>query len=279
MEFWIRILEILNTRMDTPDMYGEFHLAFWVLTLLVTALLCFLYKKGVIKSVNKVILVTTLLVIALEIIKLTVINLTDDGNGMVFDFNWKHFPWQVCSMPMYVGLLACITRRGRVHDALCSFLATFAIFAGTAVMVYPGTVFIDIVAVNVQTMICHGSMLCIGVFLYYTGHVKAEPPTIIKAIPVFAVSLTVAIIINELGYRAGFNELCEFSMFFISPYVESILPIYNYLQTVLPFFWCVVIYAEAFIFVSFLVLCVAMAIKRISSKTRNTKKQKTVSKR
>ena len=270
MEFWIRIIEAINTKTETPEMYGRFHLVCWAITLLVAALLCLLYKKKCIKSVRRVLLVTALLVIVFEILKLAAYSVEYD-EGIIFRFNWKHFPWQVCSLPMYIGLLASMTR-GKLHDALCCFLATFAVFAGTAVMVYPGNVFVDIAVINIQTMICHGSMLCIGIFLYYTNHVKAEFKTILKATPVFVTCLGIAIAINEIGHNCGLNDVYEFDMFFISPYEKSILPIYKHLQTILPFWASALIYAAVFIMLSFLVLCVAMLLKRIIPGSRGKKK-------
>ena len=94
-------------------------------------------------------------------------------------------------MPMYVGLLASLMR-GKLQSALLSFLATFALFAGTCVMVYPGDVFTSSVWINLQSMICHASMIVIGVFLYYTGTVKAEHKTILKGMAVFSVAVEVA---------------------------------------------------------------------------------------
>ncbi len=62
------------------------------------------------------------------------------------------FPFQFCSTLMYIGLLAVLIINQRVHKALCAYLCTFAIFAGTAVMIYRDDVYASIVGINIQTM-------------------------------------------------------------------------------------------------------------------------------
>lgn len=262
MEFWRKVLEVLDTTMETPAMYGWFHVLCWVLVLSSTALLCFLYKKGCIKNVKRVVFITAILVIVLEIYKLIIMGISY-GEEMEYEFPWRSFPWQFCSMPMYIGFLAGITR-GKVHDALCCFLATFAIFAGTAVMIYPGDVFIEIVGVNIQTMVCHGSMLVIGIFLYYTNHVKAEVKTLCKALPVFVLCVASAVLVNEVGYRVGLTEEDFFNMFYISPYEDGYLPVYRAVQGAVPYPWCLVIYALGFTLAALIVLMVAMVAKGVS---------------
>ena len=54
-------------------------------------------------------------------------------DGLSYNYAWYAFPWQFCSTPMYIGLLAGLSK-GKLHDHFCAYLATFALFAGTAVM-------------------------------------------------------------------------------------------------------------------------------------------------
>ena len=261
MEFLRKVLEILDTGMERPEPYGWFHLMFWVLSLGTAVLLCFLYKKGYIKNVRRVVLITALTVIAFEIYKMINFGFSYE-NEIKYSFPWSSFPWQFCSMPMYIGFLAGLTR-GKIHNALCCFLATFAVFAGAAVMVHPGDVFIETVGINIQTMICHGSMITIGIFLYYTSHVKAEFKTLLKAIPVFASCVTVAVILNEVGHAVGLTEEYYFNMFYISRHEEGHLPVYSSVQSVVPYPWCFLIYILGFSLAACIILLIAMGIKKL----------------
>ena len=105
MSFWQELLRIFDTSMETPQPYGWFHLLWCALTVLAAVALCLLYKKGIVRNVRTVVLITAVIVTVLEVYKQ--INYTFSyEDGIKANFQWYAFPWQFCSMPMYVGLLA-----------------------------------------------------------------------------------------------------------------------------------------------------------------------------
>jgi hypothetical protein len=113
-------------------------------------------------------------------------------------------------------------------------------------------------------MICHGSMICLGVYLFYSGHVKAEMKTLFKAIPVFAVCVGMAAVMNEIAYVTGLLERETFNMFFISPHCVPSLPVYSTVQNILPFPWCLLIYILAFTLASGIILLCAFGVDRLA---------------
>lgn len=260
------LINILDLQMETPGMYGWFHLMFFALSIIAGIILCVFFGKAEKKTVNTILLSVSILVILLEVYKQFNYSFSYEEDKLVFDYQWYAFPFQFCSTPMFVGLIAGILRKGRVHDALCAYLATFAFFAGACVMFYPADVFIGTIGINIQTMICHGSMISIAVYLLYTGYVKREHKTILKAIPVFAVMVIMAVIMNEIAYQSGLLESETFNMFFISPYCEPSLPVYSQVQAVVPFPWCLFIYVAAFSLAAYIILLLSMLIEKIAAR-------------
>ena len=220
------------------------------------------------------VLVTSVVVILLEVYKM--INF---GFGTTYEsvpdynFQWYAFPFQFCSTPMYVGLLAGLLRNGRIHHSLCAYLATYAVFAGLCVMIYPGDVFISTVGINIQTMVCHGSMLTVGIYLFGSGYVKAEHKTILKALPVFCVMVGIAMGLNEWAYRSGLLEEHTFNMFYFSPYQDPHLPVYSNVQNVLgvanPLSF--IVYVAGFTLAAYVVLLIAMGIRAVISPAKKQK--------
>jgi hypothetical protein len=257
------ILRIFDLQMTKPGLFGWFHLMWIALVILGSLGLCLLHKKKSPGTPN-VLLFVSVVVALLEIYKQ--INYSFSyTDGIRFDFQWYAFPFQFCSTPMYVGLLAGIFRKGKLHDALCAYLATFSVFAGICVTVYPGDVFVGTVGINIQTMICHGSMICLGVYLFYSGHVKAEWKTLKKAIPVFAVCVGLAAVMNDVAYATGLLEREVFNMFFISPHCDPSLPVYSLVQNALPFPWCLAVYILAFTLAAAIILLMAIGMSRVFS--------------
>ena len=270
MAFFRKVLKILEISMKTPKSYGWFHLLCLLVMVGAAVLLCTKYRKVPKDGIRKGVMVVAIITILLEVYKQIVFTFDPIKGGISMDYQWYAFPFQFCSTPMYIGLLAGLTRKGKLHDAFCAYLATFAVFAGVCVMLYPGDVFIGTTGINIQTMICHGSMVYVGVYLFASGHVKLEHKTILKAIPVFAVCVTLACIMNEVANLTGLLERETFNMFFISRHCEPSLPVFSLVQKVVPFAVSLVIYIGIFTLAAYLILLASMGFSRIGKKQKVT---------
>ncbi len=256
------ILEFLDADMPTPASYGFFHLFFFALSIIVGIVLCRVFPEGTQKQTRRILLIASVMSIVLEIYKQINYTFSYDGTAITADYLWYAFPFQFCSTPMYVGALACMTK-GRVHKACCAYLATFSVFAGLCVMFYPAQVFISTIGINIQTMLCHGAMITLGIYLLMTGYVKAEHKTVLRAVPVFAVCIVIAMVLNEIAYRTGLTQSETFNMFFISPYCDPSLPVYSLVQQAVAYPWCLLIYIGCFTLAAYIVLLLFMGIKKI----------------
>ena len=265
MEFFASVLRVLDWQMETPQPYGLFHVL-WLVGWFAAAIIFSLWhQKHPADRQRKVILIVSIVVIILEIYKQINYSFSYE-NGISYDYQWYAFPMQFCSTPMYVGLLAGLTRKGKLHTALCAYMATFSLFAGAAVMFYPGDVFIGTVGINIQTMVCHGSMIFLGIYLLATGYVALEHKTILKAVPVFAVFVALAAVLNEIAFQVGLLETETFNMFFISPHCDPHLPVYSLVQQTVPFPGCLVLYILGFTAAAYIMLLIGMGIKALITK-------------
>ena len=267
MRFLQNILSFLDTSMQTPQPYGWFHILFFVLSFVAAIILCRFPKKQDENHVWRVVWITAVIVAVLEVYKQINFSFSYE-NGISYDYQWYAFPFQFCSTPMYVGLLVGLVPKGKVQDSLRAYLATYALFAGLSVMFYPTTVFVPAVGINIQTMICHGSMITIGIYLFCSGSVQIQHKTILKAMPVFAINVALAAIMNEIAYRSGLLQRETFNMFFISPYCDPSLPVYSLVQGAVPFPLCLIVYILGFTLAGYLMLLIAMGVSRVAKKIR-----------
>jgi hypothetical protein len=107
-----------------------------------------------------------------------------------------------------------------------------------------------------------------AIYLYATRYVKLQHKTILKAIPIFAVTLGIALILNETLYHSGILNGEEFNMFYISPYFENFLPIYSEVHKAVPAPWNILIYIVGFTALAYLMLLIAMGVGKLVSKCR-----------
>ena len=248
------LLSLLDMKMEVPLPYSPFHI-FFVLTSIYAGFLIADHCTGNKKIfVRRFLLIESILIIVLEIYKQINFSFHVVGGEIIFDYQWYAFPFQFCSTPMYIGLLAAITRKQSLHNRFCAYLATYSLFAGICVMVYPVSVFIDTVGINIQTMVWHGSMITMGIVLLRTGYVPVSRKTIKSAFPVFLILVLVAAGMNEVANQTGLLESETFNMFFISPYCAPELPVYSLIQGVVPFPFSVMLYIAGFTAASGIIL-------------------------
>jgi hypothetical protein len=78
---------------------------------------------------------------------------------------------------------------------------------------------------------------------------------------VFACTMGIAMILNEIAFRSGLEE--NFNMFYISPHQPPHLLIYKDVQAVVPFPFCTIIYFLGFTLAAYLILLAAMGIAKL----------------
>lgn len=135
-------------------------------------------------------------------------------------------------------------------------------------MLYPPQVFIETIGINIQTMICHGSMIVIGIYLLYINYAKKEHKTILSAAVVFSACVVVAIILNEVANISGLLNTESFNMFYFSPYCEPSLPVYSLVQAVVPYPLSLIIYIVGFTLAAYIMLLIAILIEKIANRKR-----------
>ena len=252
MDFWKPLLGFLATEATAPEAYGLYHIVWLALIAGLTVFAVLQGRKHNAETVNRVVFLTAVVVFALEIYKQFVFTF-GDGSGEA-SYSWYAFPFQFCSTPMYIGLIAAVTKNEALHRRLCAYLASYSLFAGISVMAYPVSVFTDTVGINIQTMVWHGGMIAMGIVLLRTGYVRASLGTVIQAFPVFLTLVTAAAVMNELAHRTGLLATETFNMFFISPYCAPSLPVYSMIQPHVTFPVSVLVYVAGFTAAAMIVL-------------------------
>ena len=255
--------------MAVPTPYGPFHVFF-----IITSIFCgFLISRHCTNKgetfIRRFLLIEALLITVLEIYKQINFSFHIDGSQILFDYQWYAFPFQFCSTPMYVMLAAALFKNGKAKTCICSFLATYGLFAGAAVMFYPGDVFVKTIGINVQTMIHHGMMVVIGVLMYVTGRAKLSHKTILYALPVFALLIALALGSNVLYHYFGDPEQ-TFNMFYISPYYPCTLPVLNMIYPVVPYPVFLLLYLFGFTAAGYVMSLLAMGVHAIFKKVHPT---------
>ena len=238
MTFFERMVALLQVEMTTPASYGVWHICFLLLTVAASVGAVWRFRDASEKTQRRLLLTVWLVLVTLEVYKQLVFSLDVTDGVADWSYQWYAFPFQFCSSPLYVLPFAIFPRNDRIRSAVMSFLATFSLFGGLAVMAYPGDVFIGMIGINIQTMVHHGSQVVLGVLMVAWNRRRMDKVFFAKGVIVFAILAAVAMILN-LGVHAalvsaGMGDL-TFNMFFISPYHPCTLPVLSLIYPAVPY--------------------------------------------
>ena len=257
MNFFERLLIILDAEMPIPTLFGWFHILCLILTALVTFFLIKKYKDSSDKVFRKIILISWLIIVIFEGYKQ--LNFSFNVDDLTWNYNWYYFPYQFCSTPLYVLPFIIFCKEGKFRDAFLAYTITYAFFGGLAVMIYPGDVYIETIGINIQTMVHHGSQVVLGIFVAVHERKKFGKKFFALAIPVFVVAVLIALAFNVIGHFVIPDE--GLNMFYVGPYKNCTLPLLNVIYPLVPWPVFFILYVGGFTLILVLIALVAMLIK------------------
>ena len=252
------ILDLLNSKMTEPKAYGPLNVSWFHYLSLFVTVICIIFlikhfKKDDMKKIKRTILIIGIIMILLEVYK-QVIFAYQAGH-----YQWYAFPFQFCSTPMYLYIILGLTKSKKIEQYLISFLATYGTFAGIAVMIYPSSVFVQTIGINVQTMVHHGLIAAVGLSLLVTK-VTINLKTLIKAMAVFSILVLIAYTMNTLFNL--FNDSATFNMFFINYKYGTEIPVLALIEPRVPHFVFLIVYILGFSLMAELVIIITLAVKK-----------------
>lgn len=168
------------------------------------------------------------------------------------------FPFQFCSVPMWVAVVAPLLPWKKVRESMYLFLATCGLLAGLATISYPAGCLRDAypyITMLIHTMYWHAAMVVMGVYLIVSRRYMTNIKSIIKelgpAILWLVFFVVVANATNIIHYNVkGF----DLNFMYISPYGGCEIPVLAYFRSLSPigemgfFYWLFfIMYIVAFL--------------------------------
>lgn len=233
-----KIIEILNMtawRMDPPQLFGGFHITISLLTAALAVLAaCIFARRCVIeKNVRSILVSAGWVLVILEIYKQLFLYYIVNGGA----FDCWFFPFQLCSMPMYLCmLLPFLKDESRV--ILMTFMGGYTFVSAVATLVYPADILRPYVALTAHGFIWHGLLLFMSLLIIFTGCMDASPGGLRKAAVLFLIQCVIALNINIVAepvmpaIRAAHPAVAHdwAAMFYLNPFHISPQPVVSTVQ-------------------------------------------------
>ncbi len=274
MNSFEKFIYFFQQTMTKPTIYGWYHILWLFILILICSLIIIFRNKISQKTVKYSILIISISLILFEIMKqLTYsFNWNENTQTATWNYQWYAFPFQFCSTPMYLMFIAGICKKNLFRDSLYSYLATFALFGGFVVMLYPGDVFTTTIFINIHTMFWHASMVVVGFLIWATNSIENTQKTFLKAFCVFLSMIALAMLANYIWKWSGGIETGQtFNMFYISPFYKSTLPLVSIIYNNAPYIIFLLCYIFGFSLAAYIITIVAIAINHTYLKHKNKK--------
>lgn len=214
-----------------PGMFSWFHILSLVLMVLFTVAVCKLFATKHSDSMDrKVIGVFAAALVLCELFKQQ-FWFTYYGY-----YRWEIFPFQFCSVPIYVSVFATLVPSAKVREVCYRFLAFFGIIGGIAVMAVPSAVlYTYFVPISIHSMVWHAILIAMGAYLIVSRRYGQHLKELLQPFFMFLGFVATAIVGNILVYKLHLGtDACQpgdnLSMFYLSPYYPTQFPLLGSVQ-------------------------------------------------
>ena len=164
-------------------------------------------------------------------------------NSGVYD--WWFFPFQLCSVPMYLCILLPFTH-GSLRSTFLTFMSGYTFISSVAALIFPQDYLRSYITLTAHGFIWHGLLLFISLTIFMTGNALPaatgrgfanDLKAILRAAMLFAVLCAAAVIINaaaepamQSAYTAGLIPHDYAAMFYLNPFHISPQPLVSDVQ-------------------------------------------------
>lgn len=131
-------------------------------------------------------------------------------------FNWWYFPFQLCSIPMYICIILPLLPLRIKNTVLYTFMQDFSLLGGVMALAEPSGLFHPYWLLTIHGLIWHLLLIYMGLVISFTHVSDTSLMGFVRILPLFSACCIIASIINRTAQPLG-----QADMFYISPYYPS----------------------------------------------------------
>lgn len=204
------LLSVTAWEMTKPQPYGLFHIVFTFLGGGVSVFAAWKLRDVSEKAHHRILLTVGILLAMSEVYKqLFYTYYLNDGV-----YKWSILPFQLCSVPMYLCLLAPRLPEGRVKQLVHEFMFSYNMLGGIMSFVVPSGLCHEYWTLTLHAFVWHMLLVFLGLYLAVSGRAGKSAGAFVDATKLFLLLCGVAVGINVAlsGISAG-----AVNMFYLGP--------------------------------------------------------------
>ncbi len=224
MNFLECFIEATAWTMEKPKAYGPFHLIFTFVGLAVCVLLAYLLRNTG-KKGNRIVLVSVGVFLMVTEVYKQLFYYYHIGGG---SYEWWIFPFQLCSVPMYLCVIAPFLKEGKLQDMMYKFMTTFNLLGGLMAFIEPSGIVHEYWTLTLHAFIWHMALIFIGFYLIASGRGAKTLKDYRNGAYMFLVLAAVAFVINLIFWIPSEGSI---KMFYVGPAISPLAVFKNIAET------------------------------------------------
>ncbi len=219
MEFIIALIKASHVAVkNRPEAYGVFHLTFVALSLLLIIGLCCLLRRRSDKTFRIIMFSIGTALLLSEIYKQLYYLYAAGGEG----YDWYIFPFQLCSVPMYLSIVIGCMKKNRLRDAMCEYIASIGLLGGIMAYAEPSGILNSHYFTLIHSCLWHALLVFIGLYVLVTGNACRQLKNYTKVLGVLG-----GVVLTATALNLIFHNKPDFNMCYISPFYGTPLAVFN----------------------------------------------------
>ena len=195
--------------MAEPKPYGLFHIVMLLVGIPVSIALAWKLRRVSDRSYHRILFAIAVILLLSELYKQLFHFYVMDNKT----YDWWIFPFQLCSLPMYLCAILPFMKKSRWLIPLETFLMDFNLLGGLMALLVPDGLMHPYITLTLHAFIWHLLLLFVGFFIGFSRHGDTSFSGYIKTLPILFVCIGIATLLNVLFHSYG-----DINMFYISPH-------------------------------------------------------------
>lgn len=231
-----RLLTLTAWSMTPPAVWSPFHLAFMLIGILLAAFAAWKLRTRSEAFRLHLLFACGVFLAFSEVYKQLFLYYIENNRH----YDWWYFPFQLCSIPMYICLAAPLLHSEKALRRAATFLQDFGLLGGIMALAVPPGLMHPYWTMTLHGFLWHFILLFLGLLSCMTGIAGHERRDYMDILPLFFLCCLIACVIN---IAAG--PTADADMFYISPFHPSSQPVFHEIACTAGIFWGNLLYVTA----------------------------------
>lgn len=210
------ILSYTAWPMEKFKSYGLIHLSLLFIGVTISVYMSYRLRNSEEAKVDKILFKCGLFLLVSEIYKQLFYTFYIENGSYPY---WI-FPFQLCSVPMYLCLLLPFIKKQKIKDMIYNFMASYNLMGGFISFLEPSGLIHEYVSLTAHAFVWHMMLVFIGLLIISTKLAAKTLRDFPKAMLTYLCLCLIAYIINLIFYDKSNGTI---NMFFIGPANSSII--------------------------------------------------------